>query len=145
MLLKLEPGPTTEKIVEALHVNMLPELKQLVRREDCRSVNELIKRAIKAELALEREAGDRTPIHTSSWVMSEAAYQPAADSGRKPRVKVTPTPTIAALKHKGAPAAKNAPRESKEKKKEMDVLQELTRAVHSLSKQLQETKVQSAR
>ena len=138
ILLKLEPRPTTQKIVEAVH-DMLPELKRLVRREDCRSVIELIKRVFKAELALEREAGDRMPIHPRSSVIPNATYQPSGNSGRKPRGKVTPTPTVAALEHEGAQC------ESKEIKKGMVVLQELTRVVQSLTHQLLDMKEQSAR
>ena len=130
MLLKLEPKPSNEKVIEALHDNMLPELKRLERQEDCRSVNELITRAVKAELALEREAGDRTPIPPSSTVMPEAAYQPAKSGGRRTKHKGPPIPVIAATQPEAVRSQKIP---------EADFMKEMRDLVASLCKQLKES------
>ena len=44
LLMKLEPPPETSRMIEVLYENMLPNLKRIVRREDCRTITDLLER-----------------------------------------------------------------------------------------------------
>ena len=91
--------------------NMLPNLKRIVRREYCRTITDLLDRAVRIELALEKEAGDRTSIPLKSSVYPETAYQPNGGSNRRSKPKTRPMPTDAGVqfdKSKGERARGNS-------------------------------------
>ena len=80
-------------MVETLLENTLPTLKTIIRREDCRTITDLLDRVVKRDLALEKEAGDRMLEPPGSSTYPETVYQPMCD--RRSKAKATPVPTIA--------------------------------------------------
>ena len=92
--MEMEPRPTEKKMVEQIHENMLPQLKRIVQRQDCPTVDDLIDQAARAELTLEKERGDRTPVPASSAIVPDAAYG-VASGNCKSSTKTRPAPQVA--------------------------------------------------
>ena len=92
---RMEPPLSVEFQLATLHRNMKPRLQQLLRRNECQSIETLLDLAMEAELAVDVEKSFKLPPPPESCVYADLAY--------RPRKSATPKIKVAAVETKPPP------------------------------------------
>ena len=100
MLNRLNPPPSMEFQLDLLHRNLRPEVRMIVRKKDCRTIEDFLEQATEAELAVEglKTYHSPPPPEKSPW--PEVAYRPIAERRTKVKaasVEAPPTSTASGL------------------------------------------------